>query len=268
MNNQLQKLEIEYDDESKVSANTLVQAKINGEAQQFILDTGCRTTSLYASEFSNQLPKVGSNESSGAVGTEVFDLVQIKEFEFGPIKKTGLAISRANSPLIHKNLLGMDILKGSRFLMSHKNQSLEFSPDLKFQKLEEIFPDPRGHQPFINIKLNDLPQKVLWDSGAGITLVDLAFVNSHPEFFKITGESTGTDSTGNQVVTPQYQVQSLEIAGQVFDPHEIAAIDMSHFKDKSGNPVNIVLGFSTLRQADWCMDFENNKWAISHFHGN
>ncbi len=260
-------LDIQYDDESKTSAIVYVCARLNQHECQFILDTGCRTSLLFLSDFSRGLVKIGENESSGLVGTESFDLVNIQEVEFGPILKHNVLFSRFNGHKIDKNLLGMDVLKGSSILLSYEKGELIFNERPSGLALEAIFPDPRGNQPYISIKCQGQELKALWDTGAGITIVDINFIKKNPDIFELIGESVGTDSTGNKVVTPNYKIKSLEINGHQFNAHEIAAIDKSHINSKSGNPVLITLGFSTIKQADWFFDFNENKWAVARFHG-
>lgn len=261
------KLDIQYDDESKKSAIVYVDARVNEQNHKFVLDTGCRTTSLMQSKFSEKLVRVGENVSSGAIGTEIFDLVEVDQIEFGPLVKKSCYVSRSKTPKIDKNLLGMDVLKGSSFVLSYKKSELNFNECYPGMNLENISPDPIGHQPYINIRFQGQELKVLWDTGAGITLVDINFIKKYPNMFELAGESMGTDSTGNSIVTSNYKIKPIEINGHLFDSHEIAAIDMSHVNSKSGNPAYLTLGFSTIRQADWFFDFGENKWSVVKFHG-
>lgn len=265
--NTLVKLDIRHDDDSKTSAIVYIDAKVNGQDHKFVLDTGCGTTSLMLSKFSERLFKVGENESSGTIGTEVFDLVEVDQIELGPLVKRNCHVSRSNTLKIDKNLLGMDVLKSSSILLSYKRSELSFNERPSGLNLQSISPDPWGSQPYINIKFQDQDLKALWDTGAGITIVDINFIKKNPELFELVGESMGTDSTGNDIVTPNYKIKSLEISGHFFDSHEIAAIDMSHVNSKSGNPTYITLGFSTIRQADWFFDFRENGWTVTKFHG-
>jgi len=161
----------------------------------------------------------------------------------------------------------MDVLKESSIFLSYKKSLLDFKTHPSVENFESIQPDPRGNQPYINLKFEDQELKVLWDTGAGITIVDINFIKRFPEMFELVGQSVGTDSTGNKIVTPNYKIKSFDIDGHHFDSHDVAALDMSHINLKSSNPVYITLGFSTIRQADWFFDFKNNKWAVIEFYG-
>jgi hypothetical protein len=44
--------------------------------------------------------------------------------------------------------------------------------------------------------LGDVTASAVWDTGASLTIVDMNFVQKHPECFQQAGQSSGTDSTG------------------------------------------------------------------------
>lgn len=220
--------------------------------------------------FSKTFKKIGSRESSGTFGTEEFDLIEVEKFEFGNLKENNHIFSRANNPRIDKNLLGMDILGNRPVFFSYKGNEIILDVDdvPKIKQFENIYPDPKGLQPYIPIKCGDHVLNALWDTGAGITIVDTNFIERNQDLFELVGESEGTDSTGEKMTTPNYKIKSLVIGGFSFAPHEVAAVDLFHVSSKSQNPISIGLGFSTIKQADWYFDFSKNLWAITKFHAN
>jgi hypothetical protein len=108
----------------------------------------------------------------------------------------------------------------------------------------------------------------VWDSGAGITVVDLNFVWKYPAFFEEAGYSFGTDSTGTQVKSPMFIMSTSVIGKTVFPPHKVAAVDLSEVNAHIEIPMDLILGYSTLKQADWLFDFPHRRWAIIKRHGH
>ncbi|MBZ0289725.1 MAG: hypothetical protein K8I30_19030, partial [Anaerolineae bacterium] len=97
----------------------------------------------------------------------------------------------------------------------------------------------------------------------GITVVDMAFVQKHPDYFQESGQSSGTDSAGTTVQTPMFIMAETTIGTQRFTPHKVAGVDLSPVNATLDRPMNLILGYSTLRQANWIFDFPGKRWAIS-----
>jgi hypothetical protein len=64
------------------------------------------------------------------------------------------------------------------------------------------------------------------------------------------------------MVTPIFLMKKLEIAGRIFKPHKVVALDISHIQKVAQLPMEMILGYSTLRQADWHMNFPRQEWKL------
>src|SRR5262249_61682174 len=95
------------------------------------------------------------------------------------------------------------------------------SPQESAYSFEPLLLDEKLH-PYVKVKLGDAQASVVWDSGASITIGDLNFIKSRPDFFAVAGQSTGTDATGTQVETPMYTLSSASIGGYTFPPIKVA----------------------------------------------
>ena len=73
--------------------------------------------------------------------------------------------------------------------------------------------------------------------------------------------SRGTDSTGASQETPIYLMQGPTIGGHLFDPHKVALVDLSAFNNGTDRRTDLILGFTTLSQAEWVMDFPSRRWS-------
>lgn len=103
----------------------------------------------------------------------------------------------------------------------------------------------------------------VWDSGASLTVADVAFIRQHPALFSEAGHSTGTDASGSQVETTMFIMAETIIGGARFPPHRVAAVDLSHVNAVIDIPMDLILGYNLYAQAAWLFDFPNHRWAIT-----
>ncbi len=120
----------------------------------------------------------------------------------------------------------------------------------------------RGHA-YVEVRWPGVTARACWDSGAGITVVDQAFLRAHPGLFAAAGTSTGTDSTGAQAQTPTFLMTGAHIGGARFAPHRVAAVDLSQVGRSPAESMDLILGYPTLRQADWLLDFPARRWCLT-----
>jgi hypothetical protein len=256
-------LQINYDDVSKETAEVYVEVKIQGQTCQFLLDTACAKTSLNFDDFSSRFEKYGSQESSGIFGRTEYDLISIDWIDVGDmITKNNIVLSRAKKGELDRKLLGMDILKDYCLLFFFAKEKLEMrlKPDKNISTHNLIL--DKGFIPHIKLECCDSVCLATWDSGASVTLVDTSFIERHPTMFEQIEAGVGTDSTGSKIETPMYIMSSIFLGDQKFPPHKVAGVNLSHIKSVSNISMDFILGFSTLRHADWLFDFPQKKWAI------
>lgn len=254
-------LNIKFDDESKETAEVWVDGKINSNPTNFIFDTGCAQTSIPFNEFTSNLKSLGSRESSGALGKAIYELVSIDKLEIGPIQKINWQVSRAKPNKLDRNLLGMDILKEYCLHFYFAKNQVKIISQIDESLKEDLILD-KGSIPYVEVLCGSYNAKAVWDSGAGITLVDLEFLKHNPSLFKKLGSTTGTDSTGSTQETPLYEMQPVYIGGKLFPPHPVVAINLSHINSQVEIPMNFILGYSTLSKASWVLDFPRRKWGF------
>lgn len=260
------KLNIINEPDDYECAQVRVDATVEGDEFDFLLDTGAALSRIRKSEFTIQYPKVKSHASSSVLSKSNEDLIRIPSLKLGPILKENVEFTRVDASHEQVNLIGMNILKSYAFHFDFQNNTLEVNPDGRkyASKVNDLFMDEAGH-PYIPAFLGEKECSTVWDTGSSITLVDTKIITEYPKYFRKIGESEGTDANGNKVMTSTYLLVNLTIDGKLFPPHHVAALDLSDVNANLEKPMEMILGYSTFQHADWWFDFPLKKWKITRF---
>jgi hypothetical protein len=108
---------------------------------------------------------------------------------------------------------------------------------------------PRGHV-YLDAHWPGVSARACWDTGAGATVVDRSFWLSHPELFEQIGASVGTDVNGDQAETPLLFMAGPVIGQHTFSRHKVATVDLSQVNRTLEHPMDLILGYPTIRQAN------------------
>ncbi|MCZ2404729.1 clan AA aspartic protease [Paenarthrobacter sp. Z7-10] len=245
-------------------ADVTVDGFIGGRPYRFILDTGAARTQVVPDEFTSGFPAVGESSSQAVFAAASDHLIDIPELTVGPITRSPMRITRTHpcQPGA-RNLLGMDLLKEHRCHFSFERQCLEIGLDKYVVHGAPLHLDTKGH-PYVDAHFPlGVVAHTVWDSGAGITIVDQKFLAKHSRHFREVEPSMGTDGTGTKVQTPTFLMSDVSIGGIQFAPHRVACIDLARANENLALPMDLILGYTTLSQADWLMDFPRREWAIT-----
>lgn len=243
-----------------------VKATIDGEDYQLQLDTGANQTIMLEDDFLGSYAKSNDiNDYLGAFSENQLKSISVSAISIGPISKENFELALIEDKNgASTNLLGID------FLLVHKcsflidqSKILVDSPikeeeNLTFHKLH--FNDSL---PFIEGTINDIKVHALWDTGANMNIVDHSIISTYPNMFqKIDIQASAEDSSGLNEEVSIYYMDTLEIGGHFFPKQMVGATDLSHFNDYLEQPIELIIGFNTIRKANWIFDFPNKKWAI------
>jgi hypothetical protein len=255
---------IKPDEEDAEAAEVLVDGTIGGHDYRFLLDTGAAKSTVIFDEYTSAFDRIEKISSSGVFAGSDQDLIRVPFIELGPISKTGFTLVRmeASDP-VRNNLIGMDLLKEycCHFLFDENRVEVEEESEFGSQ-FQELTLDSKFH-PYVDVQFGMLKSKAVWDTGAGITVTDMNFVKRHPALFQWVGQSHGTDSTGTSQESPMFMMASTIIGNQEFPPYRVAGVDLSHVNSVTEIPMDLILGYNTLCQANWLFDFPRKRWAIS-----
>lgn len=101
----------------------------------------------------------------------------------------------------------------------------------------------------------------VFDTGASVTVVDQRFVQRHPALFTLERPSTGMDATGRLVHTPMAIMRGPRILGQKLADAPVAVLDLSGANSTVSRPMDLILGWTVLSQADWYIDHPSARAA-------
>jgi predicted aspartyl protease len=254
---------IEADQDEPDCAEVLVDGTISGRPFRFMLDTAAARTQVIADEAIAALPSQAQHESSGVFAPSSNPLVTIHDLRIGPLAVPALEVARiAAAQPGGCSLLGMDVLgrQCCHLRFGTGQLALQHSPAGQASLPLEI--GDHGHA-YLDVHWPGITARACFDTGAGITLVSQDFLRAHPRLFTTAGTSTGTDGSGAQVQTATFVMTGAHIGDALFAPHKAAATDLSHLSDQATQPVDLILGYPTLRQADWLLDFPARRWALT-----
>jgi predicted aspartyl protease len=231
-------------------------------ACRFVLDTGAGRTHVVADGYTSSLETVGRHTASGVFAPIDDEIVRLGEVVVGPMRRRPLDASRAGGdrPDGH-NLLGMDVLRHYRCLFRFAHQRLEVDPTQEPAATLPLHLDDAGH-PYVEVGFPGAVAQAVWDTGAGVTVVDTGFLARHLELFHDAAPARGSDATGTEQHTAMHEVVESVIGGVRFAPHTVAAVDLAAANAPLERPMDLILGWTTLRQADWFFDFPARRWAV------
>jgi hypothetical protein len=261
------KLIVEPDADEAEAAQVFVDGTIGARKYRFLLDTGAARSSVMADDYTSTFTCTEQSDSSGVFAASSDDLITVPHIQVGPISKRNFTLVRTtDKDLRPGNLIGMDFLKDlcCHFFFDDNRVLVDGNQDCGTgYAFQELLIDKRFH-PYVDVQFGTLRAKAVWDTGASITVVDMNLINRHPAFFQPAGQSTGTDSTGTRMETPMYSMSTTIVGSTAFPPHKVAGVDLSRVNSTIEAPMDLILGYNTLRRANWLFDFPGKKWAISN----
>lgn len=252
---------IEPDPDEPEFATVLVDATIAGRPYRLVLDTGAARTHLRADEYTSGLRPAGEDASSGAFGGRVTDpVVTVTDLVIGPLRLAALDVVRGGHGTAQA--LGMDVL--GRYCCHFRLAAgvMDLDPPPGRRADNELTLGPRGHV-YLDVQWPGVSARACWDTGAGPTLVDRAFWLGHQELFELVGDIAGTDATGQQAETPLLLMAGPVIGGHQFSRHKAVAVDLSGVNATLEHPMDLIIGYPTIRQADWLFDFPARRWTVT-----
>jgi predicted aspartyl protease len=250
------------DEDDDDFAELAVDGTIDARPYRFMLDTGAGRTHVVADDYTRSLAAVGRHTASGVFSPIDDEVVRLGEVAVGPLQRGPLDASRGGDdrPDGH-NLLGMDVLRHYRCLFRFAHQRLEVDPTQEPAVTLPLHLDDAGH-PYVEVGFPGVDAHAVWDTGAGVTVVDAGFLARHRELFHERAPTRGSDATGTEQQTPMHEVVESVIGGVRFAPHTVAAVDLAAVNATLERPMDVILGWTTLRQADWFFDFPGRRWAV------
>jgi len=256
-------LVIVADDNDPGCASVMVDGTVDGRSYRCLLDTGTGRTHIVADDFISEFAPLRQIASSGVFAPSNDVLIQLPDVTVGALSRRPCEVVRLDvGQPGARNLLGMDLMKTHRCDFLFDDGRLVIDSPGQLETSHDLHLDDADH-PYVGVRFPELTAQAVWDTGAGITIVDRGFLATHPESFHEFGSSTGTDATGAQVETPTFVVSEMTIGGVRFSPHRVAAVDLAPANATLARPMDLILGFTTLVQANWHFDFSRQAVGVT-----
>lgn len=187
-------------------------------------------------------------------------VIQIPRLRVGDLTTEDVLVELQPEGWPHPPLLGTHVFEpyacAFRFSQGRIDVGTEGPTD------ETIWGD--GSTPAVEPRWDDTSATAIWDTGAGITIVDQTWAQQHRNVVTILDvEDHGTDSTGQAVRGWHGSLASFTIDGVRFPGDQPCGIvDLSPFNANMSQPITMFLGLPQIRQADWLLDFPRRRIAI------
>lgn len=256
---------IERDPEEAEAGEVLVDGSVGGHPYRFRLDTGAAMSRVAFDDYTMGFVATAQGPSSGVFKPSSDHLITVPSVQIGPISRQNVTLARAAPEAADvSNLIGMDLLKDFSLHFDFANKRLAVDPtdDVgEGHTFHAMKLDKRLHL-YLDVECGQTTASAVWDSGASLTVADTTFVSQHATFFRKAGQSVGKDSTGQEMAASLFVVSGVVIGNTAFPPHRVAAVDLSGVNATIDMPMDFILGYSTLRHAEWLLDFPHRRWAL------
>jgi hypothetical protein len=250
-------LRVEPDEEFEECAVLCVDGTVSGIPQRFVLDSGSATTQIVDPDALISAFVVGEDTAEGLFGRALVELVVLSDLTVAGLTAGGRTVHRLRSGGAGaRSLLGLDVLSDHALLLHGPAATLHTTVTGGLAANLPLERGTRGHC-YLPVALpGGRVVRALWDTGAGITVVDRELVTSHPELFTALGSASGTDAMGATAVTDVCRMEAYWIADVYFSSHSVAIGNLPE-------PFKMILGYPTLCQAIWSVDLPSGRWAVS-----
>jgi hypothetical protein len=95
--------------------------------------------------------------------------------------------------------------------------------------------------------------------------VDERFAGLHPELFTPERTQTGVDVTGHSIQIPMAIMRAPRLLGEHLADALVAIVDLSAANRTLDPPMDLIIGWTLLRQADWYIDHAGRRAACLPF---
>ncbi len=230
---------------------------MSGARHRFVLDSGSPTTQISDPDAVISASVVGEDTGEGLFGRAPVERIVLSDLTVPGLTAGRRTVARLRTGGAGaRSLLGLDVLGDHALLLNGPEGTLHTTVAGGLAASLPLERGTRGHC-YLPVALpGGRVVRALWDTGADITVVDRELVTSHPELFTAVRSASGTDSMGATMVTDVCRLEAFSIADVRFASHLVAVADLPE-------PMEMVLGYTTLRQAIWSMDLPSGRWAVS-----
>lgn len=240
------------------SGYIMAWTKFDGQMDRCMVDTGARTT-VIKSHILPDAPAVGQIVGGGLIGVQSpADLVNVSEIETGNWVKNNLTIRRT-----HK--LPTNCILGNEFFM-HESLSIDYANQIISTEAlldDEVFPILHFKNQWFGFTttLDEKSMDSLFDTGAGLTLIDETLVEELPQHFEYLGKTELVDSTDTKVEASLYKMKSIRFGKWQANDVVVIAYPFNALH-KELPSIRIVIGHNIIKKHHWYFNNILKQWGI------
>jgi hypothetical protein len=247
-------LEVVPDPDVAGCGYVFVDAHVSGRSVRAVLDTGAVRTKLV--DLPPTARQVGERQVSGVFGTETVTEWEVADIRLGSLRADLLIVDRISHVGGRHPMLGLDLLGTQPWRLDVVDRTLDTGAPLP-RSGSSFTRGANGHL-LTQMRWPTATATALWDTGAGITLIDQRFADSHPNLAQPAGTAVSTDSAGATANTHLARIAGYEIDGVQFRGHTVALADLSAVPDRT----DVIIGYPTIAQARWAMHIPTLRWCV------
>ena len=253
------------DEEVSGAAEVFVTVSISGREYQLILDTGGASSRIVADDLTRTFepgPPEGEPGRGVFGGSVPTPRVVVPELRLGDITATNLAVElSAESPSAPPAILGLDVLRHHRLDIRLGQGTLTIDGSDPVDEERPLPMSSRGH-PYVEVTWAGHIAHAIWDTGAGVTVVDTAFARKHRHLFSQRTTAVGMDSQGNSSETPLVTMAACSVGGRSFDASVAAIADVAGIQRPGDPPFDLIVGHPVISQAEWSFNLREGHWGF------
>lgn len=252
------------DPEDDYALQAWVDAEVDGAPAKLLVDTGTYRSSIPHVEPFASRPRRVESGGGGVFGVPAEEMmVEADVLVTGDVITRNLLVQLQPEAWRHPALLGMDVLGSHRCNFRFDTPRIDLDgvdpPDAAWFSLTT---DPH-RTPIVETRWEQATVMAVWDTGAGVTLVDQSWASGHPDIVAVRPEAgRGTDVTGVETSHPWGTMAPCRIGGAEFAPQTRGVVDFSAMNATLAAPIEVILGLPLIAQASWCMDFPGRRWTL------
>ena len=238
--------------------------QLNDRPFECLVDTGARHT-MVQSKFVKDLPVIGTTLGGGISNPNQLTELVNANLKLGDWEIINATI-RSTPRIPFECLIGNDFLMDKNFTIDIKKLTIQTTESESHEndlKLNIYKSDRGGHFGFNTIIANDSIE-IIFDTGAGSTVIDLQFVKEHSEHFLLISEANVLDGNSTTLKSGLYKVDQLQFGDIVLKNVEIYALDLTGLKTKLPSVVGII-GMNIIKDFKWSF---NMPESIFHYSKN
>jgi hypothetical protein len=244
------------------SGKMFLPCEFDGTQDLCFLDTG--STNSFVANKSNfsSYPKTGTIRYKSASGIpKEIDEIEIGKLQLGQLSLSNFKIGRIEDDPNFTSVVGINAFALTQFgfIFSGKPElTLNQRPNIPLKSDLSVLDKNILTVPII---MNGTKSYGFFDTGAGLSSIDIEFVKKHPENFEFVQDiPNGTDATGKPVVLKLFKMKNVVVGSIKFENENVLAMDFSVVRDHVSKEADFIIGFNLITKANWYFDIKNHSW--------